>query len=112
MQHCYLLKPWIESETSLLTIFGHIAYDDPKAALARLIQIHNVLDYQTKLKNLLTKVVGIPWDFFISCFIAGRKLDIQREVVAHKPTTITQAFGLASLHEEKFKPPKLQLISS
>ena len=55
--------------------------------------------YQEQFEILENKTQNLPETFFISCFISGLKDEIQPGVLMFKPTSITQAIGLAKLLE-------------
>jgi len=76
-------------------------YDDPKGALFKLRQTTTVKEYQTQFETLVNRIIGLPPQFYLSCFISGLKPAIRHEVQAFQPGTLTQAISLAKLQEEK-----------
>ncbi|XP_028056715.1 uncharacterized protein LOC114260736 [Camellia sinensis] len=67
--------------------------------LTKLKQTTTVRAYQEQFEVLANKTQNHPETFFISCFISGLKDEIQPGVLMFKPTSITQAIGLAKLQE-------------
>lgn len=65
-----------------------------------------VVDYQTTFEKLGTQVVGLSQEAILNCFISGLTPDIQNEIAILKPTSISQAIGLAKLIESKIKDSK------
>lgn len=48
---------------------------------------------------MANKTLNLPETFFTSCFISGLKEEIRANVLMFRPTTISQAIGLAKLQE-------------
>jgi len=51
-------------------------------------------------------VIGLPPEVLLNCFISGLIPEIRHELAVLKPSTITQAIGLAKLVEVKIKEAK------
>jgi hypothetical protein len=62
-----------------------------------------VVDYQAQFEKLGNRVIGLPADAILNCFISGLLPDIRNEIAIQRPQTITQAIGLAKLIESKLK---------
>lgn len=62
---------------------------------------NSVKDYQAEFEALANRIVGLPPQFFLSCFISGLKPSIRREVQAFQPISLSYAISLAKLQEEK-----------
>ena len=56
-------------------------YEDYRGALSKLQQTASVVDYQTKFKDLSTKVHGLSKQLLISFFISGLKSELKRELL-------------------------------
>ena len=57
--------------------------------------------YLSEFEELANRIVGLPPQFLLSCFISGLTPKIRREVQSLQPLTLVQAAGLARLQEEK-----------
>lgn len=68
----------------------------------KLTQTTAVTEYQTQFELLSNRVIGLPHNFLLSCFISGLKPHIKREVQALQPLNLMQAVDFAKLHEETF----------
>lgn len=58
-------------------------------------------EYQAEFESLANRIVGLPSNFYLSCFISGLKPDIRREVQAFQPISLSHAISLAKIQEEK-----------
>lgn len=67
--------------------FAPSQFVDPQGALFKLSQTTNVRDYQCQFETLSNRVVGLPHNFLLSCFVSGLKLHIRREVQTLQPIT-------------------------
>ena len=56
-----------------------------------------MIDYQTKLEDLSTKVYGLSEQLLISFFISGLKSEIKRELLVAQPQSLLQGMALARL---------------
>ncbi|GKC93852.1 hypothetical protein Tco_1159294 [Tanacetum coccineum] len=74
--------------------FGPSKYEDPQGALSKLLQLGTVEEYQGEFEKLKNRVMDIPDSLFISYYISGLKLHLQREFLASKPTTLGDVFSL------------------
>ncbi|GKC09677.1 hypothetical protein Tco_1001287 [Tanacetum coccineum] len=88
-------------EESAKNCFGPSKYEDPKGALSKLLQLRTVEDYQREFKKLMNQVTDIPDSLFISFYISGLKLHLQREFLVSRPTTLGDAFSLALITEAR-----------
>lgn len=59
-------------------------------------------DYLTEFESLENRIVGVPPSFLLECFISVLKPPIQREVLALRPVSLTDATELAKFQEERF----------
>ncbi|XP_058734067.1 uncharacterized protein LOC131605768 [Vicia villosa] len=106
MHSNFLLTDWASFTRALELRFGPSTFENHQAELFKLKQIGSVMEYQTKFEQLGNKVVGLPADALLNCFISGLQQDIQNELAIHKPTSISNAIGLAKLIESKIKDSK------
>lgn len=81
--------------------FAPTLYEDPKAALFKLCRIATVKEYPKQFESLDNRIVDLPSQFYISCFVSSLKPVIRREVQAFQSQTLSQAISLAKLQEEK-----------
>jgi hypothetical protein len=52
------------------------------------------------------RVIGLPPEALLNCFVSGLIPEIRHELAVQKPYSITQAIGLAKLIEAKIKDSK------
>lgn len=74
---------------SLQSRFGYPQFDDPQAALFKLNQSTTVIGYQTEFESLSNRIVGLPSNALVSCFISSLKPHIMREVQALQLINLT-----------------------
>ncbi|KAL0409944.1 UNVERIFIED_CONTAM: hypothetical protein Slati_3584100 [Sesamum latifolium] len=55
----------------------------------------------SEFEHLCNRVVGLPPESILNCFISGLRSDIQHELAVLQPSSISQAVGLAKLVEAK-----------
>ncbi|MCH79495.1 hypothetical protein A2U01_0000245, partial [Trifolium medium] len=94
---------WHQFLHALELRFAPTAYDDPRGKLFKLQQSTSVANYLNEFETLANRIVGLSPPDLLSCFISGLKPEIRREVLAHQPRDLSQAAGLARLHEEKLQ---------
>ncbi|XP_073300538.1 uncharacterized protein [Primulina huaijiensis] len=85
----------------LETTFGPSEYEDHQETLAKLTQTSTVAEYRQRFDALANRISGVSASFLTSCFISGLRSDLRHEVKAFRPTSLTQAIGLARLQEAK-----------
>lgn len=95
------IQSWEDFTRLLETTFGQSEYEDHQEMLARLIQTSTVAEYRQCFDTLDNRISGVSASFLTSCFISGLCSDIRHEVKAFRPTSLTQAIGLARLQETK-----------
>ncbi|XP_058767801.1 uncharacterized protein LOC131641513 [Vicia villosa] len=100
------LTDWFSFTRALELRFGPSTYTNHQAELFKLKQTGSVVEYQATFEKLGNQVVGLSSEAIINCFISGLLPDIQNEIALHKPTTISQAIGLAKLIESKILEAK------
>ncbi|XP_017423676.2 uncharacterized protein LOC108332889 [Vigna angularis] len=97
------IHSWPQLLQALEICFAPTAFDDPRGKLFKLTQTSSVAAYLSEFETLANRIVGLQPQFLLSCFISGLKPEIRREVLSQQPQTLSQASGLARLHEEKFQ---------
>ena len=103
------ISTWEAFQRSLELRFGPSSYDNHQAALFKLTQKTSVTEYQKQFEALSNRILGMPPEMLLNCFILGLKPEIQRELFILKPHSLSHAVGLAKLFESKFqdgRPPQ------
>ncbi|KAL0413690.1 UNVERIFIED_CONTAM: putative mitochondrial protein [Sesamum radiatum] len=95
------LSSWDAFVRSLELRFGPSSYDNHEAALFKLHQRGSAADLQVEFERLCNRVIGLPPESILNCFISALRPDIQRELAILRPSSISQAIGLAKLVEAK-----------
>jgi hypothetical protein len=101
-----LLLDWFSFTKSLELRFGPSTYENHQAELFKLRQQGSVSDYQAQFKKLGNRVLGLPPDAILNCFISCLSSEIRHKMAIHKPVSISQDIGLAKLIEAKLKDSK------
>lgn len=57
----------------------------------------------SEFERLANRVIGLPHQFLLSCFISGLSPEIRREVQAFQPLSVPQATTLAKIQEDKIE---------
>lgn len=83
--------------------FGPFTYENHQAQLFKLRQYGSVSEYQVKFEKLGNRVVGLPPDAILNCFISGLIPEIRNELAIQHPYSISHVVGLAKLIEVKLK---------
>nr|KAJ0216182.1 hypothetical protein LSAT_V11C300118660 [Lactuca sativa] len=96
-----LFTSWPDFSRALELRFGPSSFENHQAALFKLQQTTTVTEYVANLERLSNMVVGLQPDALLNCFVSGLRPTIQNELAILKPTSFTQAVGLAKLLEEK-----------
>ena len=100
------LSDWATFSWSLELRFGPSTYENHQAQLFKLRQSGSITEYQAQFEKLGNRVLGLPPEALLNCFISGLKPDIRNEIAIQRPYTITQAVGLAKLIESKVNDSK------
>nr|KYP63967.1 hypothetical protein KK1_018554 [Cajanus cajan] len=95
------IHSWNQMLQALENRFAPTAFNDPRGKLFKLTQSSSVTSYLTEFESLANRIVGLQPSFLLSCFISGLKPELRRDVIAHQPSSLSQAVGYARLHEEK-----------
>lgn len=111
MYQNHQLFDWNSFTKALKLRFGPSTYANHQAELFKLRQTGSISECQAQFEKLGNRVIGLPADALLNCFISGLNTEICNEMAIQRPTTITQAIGLAKLIEAKCKdykprPPK------
>jgi hypothetical protein len=116
-----LLTSWDRFTRDLELPFGPSSFENHQQALFKLKQTSTVQEYQKSFERICNRVTSLPPIAILDCFISGLRFDIQNELAILRPTTISQAIGLAKLVESKLqasrtnpyhKPPPKTFASS
>ncbi|GJV95718.1 retrotransposon-related protein [Tanacetum coccineum] len=97
-----LITDWERFKESVMNRFGPSKYEDPQGALSTLLQLGTVAEYQGEFEKLMNRVMDIPDSLFISYYISGLKLHLQRDLLVSKPTTLGDVFSLVRIIEAPF----------
>ncbi|GKC80122.1 hypothetical protein Tco_1130896 [Tanacetum coccineum] len=88
------------------------SYDSDRDALAKLLQMGTVAEYQSKFEILINRVTGIFEPLLKSFYISGLKLALQRGLLRSRLTTLGQAFSLARITEARFEEENNQAVDN
>lgn len=100
MHKSNLLPNWSAFTNALEEQFGPSQYDSPRARLFKLTQTSSAASYYTEFMVLANRVIGLPDDAIIECFVSGLKHHLRRDILAHEPTTLIRAANLAKLYDD------------
>lgn len=96
-----LLTSWKDFLQNLKFRFGASLYEDHQGNLSKLTQKSSVAEFQTEFEDLMNKVTGISEPLLISFFITGLRVDIRRELLLSRPSSLMEAFALARMFEAR-----------
>jgi hypothetical protein len=102
IQRSHPFRSWHEFTRAIEMDFGPPAYDCPRATLFKLTQTSSVSDYYHEFNALANRVYGVSNEAFLDCILSGIQSEIRRDVLALSPVSLTKAFALAKLFEEKY----------
>lgn len=108
MYQNHQLFDWISFTKALELRFGPSTYANHQAELFKLRQSGTVSEYQAQFEKLGNRVIGLPAEALLNCFISGLIPEIWNEMAIQHPTSITQAIRLAKLIEAKIKDSKIR----
>lgn len=100
------LTDWEAFTRALELRFGPSTYENHQAQLFKLRQHGSVADYQSSFEKLGNRVLGLPQEALLNCFISGLIPEIRHELAIQRPHSISQAIGLAKLIKAKIKDSK------
>jgi hypothetical protein len=92
---------WESLKVALHIHYGLTVFEDHFGDLTKLQQVGTVRDYQLQFEQLLSRVGKLSIPHQLGCFVSGLKGDLRTEVQALKPSTLTEAIGLARLYEAR-----------
>lgn len=102
------LTTWEVFLRALEQHFGPSSYENHQATLFKLRQLGSGVDYQAVFERISNRIIGLPADALLNCFISGLKPEIQRELAIIKPYSLTQTLGLAKVIEAKLQDTPTQ----
>lgn len=91
---------WDQFSQDMISRFRPRLYDSTMGQLSKLKQTATVRNYQEQFEILMARTNGLPYEFFVHCFVSGLKEVIKNQVTMFRPTTVPHAIGLALLQEE------------
>ncbi|KAL0381613.1 UNVERIFIED_CONTAM: hypothetical protein Sangu_0225600 [Sesamum angustifolium] len=74
------LSSWEAFVRALELCFGHSSFDNHQAVLFKLRQCGSLVEFQAEFERICNRVVGLPPDALLNCFISMLRLDIQCEM--------------------------------
>ncbi|XP_061366081.1 uncharacterized protein LOC133309335 [Gastrolobium bilobum] len=81
---------------------GDPKFEDPLGSLAKLQQLHSVVEFQSAFELLARRIPDLTPLMRKSLFISGLKSHIRRAVLVHRPLDVFSAFAYAKIYEEQF----------
>lgn len=97
-------QSWSLFTRALELEFGPSPYESPRPTLFKLAQTSSVLDYYTSFTALANRSQGLSLEDTLDYFISGLQKDIKRDVIAQTPASLSRAYALARLFEDKYSP--------
>ncbi|KAL4561483.1 hypothetical protein LXL04_033649 [Taraxacum kok-saghyz] len=91
----------LDFSRSLQLRFGPSSSENHHVALFKLRQSTTLTAYLEEFERLCNFVTGLPTAATLNCFISGLRTDIHAELSIHNPVTLNQAYGVATLIEDK-----------
>ncbi|XP_030479163.2 uncharacterized protein LOC115696402 [Cannabis sativa] len=92
---------WETFLRALRSRFGTSIYEDPLGKIAKLVQTGIVANFREEFEQLMTKISGVPEQYFLNYFVWGLKTEIRRELLLAKPTDLADAMTKAQLYEDR-----------
>jgi len=80
MYQNHQLFDWSSFTKALELRFGPSTYANHQAELFKLRQTGSVSEYQAQFEKLENRVLGLPVDALLNCFISGLILEIRSEI--------------------------------
>jgi len=94
MYQNHQLYNWNSFAKTLELRFGPSTYENHLAQFFKLCQYGSISEYQTQFEKLGNRILGLPPEALLNCFIFGLIPKIRHELTIQKPFTITQAIAL------------------
>nr|GEX30400.1 ribonuclease H-like domain-containing protein [Tanacetum cinerariifolium] len=101
--HSPLLKATLVYCDNLLFMALGGSDQNAENALSKLLQIGTVAEYQNEFEILINQVTVISLSLLKSLYISELKLELQRELLRSRPTTLGEAFSLACIVEARYE---------
>lgn len=98
-------QSWAMFTKALEMEFGPSPYEAARPNLFKLTQQTTVADYYSSFTVLANRSEGLSPEATLDCFISGLKPDLKRDVIAQTPLSLSRAYALARLFEDKYTPP-------
>ena len=92
---------WEAFVRALRLRFGLSIYDDPLGKIAKLVQTGRVSAFREEFEQLMTRISGVPEQYFLNYFIWGLKTEIRRELLLSRPSDLAEAMAKAQLYEDR-----------
>ncbi|GJS38737.1 hypothetical protein Tco_0563780 [Tanacetum coccineum] len=77
--------------------------NNDRDVLSKILQMVTMVEYQSEFEILINRVMGISESLLKSFYISELKLDLQRELLRSRPTTLGEAFSLAQIAETRYE---------
>ena len=94
---------WKMFVMDITTRFGQETYDNLIGQITKLRQTSFVHTYREQFGALMVRTRGLMDGFYVQCFVSSLMDAIKNQVMMSKPTTLSQAIGLALLQENIIK---------
>lgn len=102
LQKSGAVSSWNALAKAIESTYGPSVFECPSYALFKLLQENTVTDYYHTFTSLANRVEGLSSDALLDCFVSGLKKELQRDIIPWQPDSITKAFTLAKLYEDKY----------
>jgi len=89
MYQNHQLFDWNSFTKAIELRFRPSTYANHQAELFKLRQTGSVSDYQAQFEKLCNRVIGLPAEALLNCFISGLNTEILNEMAIKRPTIIT-----------------------
>jgi hypothetical protein len=97
-------RSWALFAKALEMEFGPTPYESPRTTLFKLTQTTTVADFYSAFTVLANRAQGLSPEATLDCFISGLKPDIKRDVISQTPSSLSRAYTLSKLYEDKYSP--------
>ncbi|XP_039115571.1 uncharacterized protein LOC120251094 [Dioscorea cayenensis subsp. rotundata] len=101
LQKSGTITSWSVLAKAIESTYGPSLFACPRSSLFKLMQEGTVAEYYDTFTALANRVEGLSNDAMLDCFLSGLQTELQCEVIPWQPDSITKAFSLAKLFEEK-----------
>jgi hypothetical protein len=97
-------QSWVMFTRALEMEFGPSPYESPRPTLFKLTQTSTVAEYYSAFTVLANRSQGLSSEATLDCCISGLKDEIKRDVISQLPSSLSRAYALARLFEDKYSP--------